>query len=428
MEKFDVIVVGAGLAGLAAAYTLASEGMEVLVLERGDYPGAKNVTGGRLYVNPVRELFPDLWKKAPLERFIAREGVTLMAHERSLSIGYDGNELLEEPQQSFSVLRAKFDRWLAKQAERKGAMIVDKNRVDDLVREEGRVVGVWAGGDELRADVVIACDGVLSLLAEKAGLRQPGNPKDFAVGFKEVIELDSAVINERFALEGNEGLARMYMGEVTRGKFGGGFLYTNKDSISLGIVVGIKDLMEGPNPVQAPVLLDEFKQRREIAPLIKGGATVEYAAHAIPEGGLKVMGKLYGDGILLAGDAAGFSMNIGVTVRGMEYALASGYYAAQAVIKAKAAEDFTARSLAIYESILNNSFVMEDFKSFQAAPEALENPRFFEHYPELLGNIMRDIYAVPAGPKNRLYPTIKQYMKIGELWSMFGDMRKAMKI
>ncbi|MDD3267922.1 MAG: FAD-dependent oxidoreductase [Syntrophomonadaceae bacterium] len=428
MEKFDVIVVGAGLAGLAAAYTLASEGMEVLVLERGDYPGAKNVTGGRLYVNPVRELFPDLWKKAPLERFIAREGVTMMAHERSLSIGYDGNELLEEPQQSFSVLRAKFDRWLAKQAERKGAMIVDKNRVDDLVREEGRVVGVWAGGDELRADVVIACDGVLSLLAEKAGLRQPGNPKDFAVGFKEVIELDSAVINERFALEGNEGLARMYMGEVTRGKFGGGFLYTNKDSISLGIVVGIKDLMEGPNPVQAPVLLDEFKQRREIAPLIKGGATVEYAAHAIPEGGLKAMGKLYGDGILLAGDAAGFSMNIGVTVRGMEYALASGYYAAQAVIKAKAAEDFTARSLAIYESILNNSFVMEDFKSFQAAPEALENPRFFEHYPELLGNIMRDIYAVPAGPKNRLYPTIKQYMKIGELWSMFGDMRKAMKI
>lgn len=428
MEKFDVIVVGAGLAGLAAAYTLAQEGMEVLVLERGDYPGAKNVTGGRLYVNPVRELFPDLWKKAPLERFIAHEGVTMMARERSLTISYDGNELLEEPQQSFSVLRAKFDRWLAKQAERKGAMIVDKNRVDDLVKEEGRVVGVWAGGDELRADVIIACDGVLSLVAEKAGLRQPGSPKDFAVGFKEVIELDSATINERFALEGSEGLARMYMGEVTRGKFGGGFLYTNKESISLGIVVGIKDLMEGPNLVQAPVLLDEFKQRREIAPLIKGGAIVEYSAHVIPEGGFKAMGKLYGDGILLAGDAAGFSMNIGVTVRGMEYALASGYYAAQAVIKAKAAGDFTARGLAVYENLLNNSFVMEDFKSFQAAPEALENPRFFEHYPELLGNMMRDIYAVPAGPKNRLYPTIKQYMKIGELWSMFGDMRKAMKI
>ena len=112
MEKFDVIVVGAGLAGLAAAYTLAQEGLEVLVLERGDYAGAKNVTGGRLYLNPVRDLLPDLWKKAPLERFIAHEEVSLMAKERSLTIRYSGGELAEEPYQSYSILRAKFDRWM----------------------------------------------------------------------------------------------------------------------------------------------------------------------------------------------------------------------------------------------------------------------------------------------------------------------------
>lgn len=428
MEKFDVIIVGAGLAGLAAAYTLAGEGLEVLVLERGDYPGAKNVTGGRLYLNPVRELFPDLWKKAPLERFISHEGVTIMSRERSVTINYQGDELRQEPYQSYSILRARFDRWLAKQAERKGAMLVDKTRVDDLIKVDGRVSGVVAGGDELYADVVIACDGVLSLVAEKAGLRQPGKPEDYAVGFKEIIELDQKLINERFGLEGNEGLARMFMGEVTRGKFGGGFLYTNKDSISLGIVVGIKDLMQGQPAVQAPLLLDEFKQRPEIAVLIRGGETVEYSAHAIPEGGYQAMSKLFGDGILLAGDAAGFSMNIGVTVRGMEYALASGYYAAQAVIAAKKAEDFSARGLAVYQELLGQSFVMEDFKNFQEAPHALENPRLFQHYPEMLGNMMRDIYAVPAGPKNRLYPTIKQYLGFSELWSMFGDARKVMKI
>ena len=428
MEKFDVIIVGAGLAGLAAAYTLAGEGLEVLVLERGDYPGAKNVTGGRLYINPVRELFPDLWKKAPLERFISHEGVTIMSRERSVTINYEGDELRQEPYQSYSILRARFDRWLAKQAERKGAMLVDKTRVDDLIKVDGRVSGVVAGGDELYADVVIACDGVLSLVAEKAGLRQPGKPEDHAVGFKEIIELDQKLINERFGLEGNEGLARMFMGEVTRGKFGGGFLYTNKDSISLGIVVGIKDLMLGQPAVQAPLLLDEFKQRPEIAVLIRGGETVEYSAHAIPEGGYQAMSKLFGDGILLAGDAAGFSMNIGVTVRGMEYALASGYYAAQAVIAAKKAEDFSARGLAVYQELLGQSFVMEDFKNFQEAPHALENPRLFQHYPEMLGNMMRDIYAVPAGPKNRLYPTIKQYLGFSELWSMFGDARKVMKI
>ncbi len=428
MEKFDVIVVGGGLAGLAAGYTLAQEGLEVLVLERGDYAGAKNVTGGRLYLNPVRDLFPDLWKKAPLERFIAHEEVAMMAGKRSVTIRYSGEELRQEPYQSYSVLRGKFDRWLAKQAERKGAMLVAKSKVDEVIIENGQVVGVRAGGDELHADVVIACDGALSLVAEQAGLRQPGNPHDFAVGFKEIIELDPAVIEDRFGLEGNEGAARLYMGEVTRGKFGGGFLYTNKESLSLGIVVGIKDLMEGSPQVQAPQLLDDLKQRPEVASLIRGGQTVEYSAHVVPEGGLKALTKLYGNGILVAGDAAGFSMNIGVTVRGMEYALASGYYAAQAVLKAREAGQYTAHQLSVYELLLNNSFVMKDFSNFKDAPTALDNPRFFTVYPEMATTIMSELYAVDNGPKERIYPTIKKHLTIREMWDMLGDFRKVRKL
>jgi len=427
VEKFDAIIVGAGLAGLAAAYTLAQEGLEVLVLERGDYAGAKNVTGGRLYLNPIRDMFPDLWKKAPLERFIAREEVAIVAKERSLTMSYCGEDLRQEPYQSYSILRAKFDRWLAKQAERKGAMLVTKSRVDDVIIDNGQVVGVLAGGEELHADVVIACDGVLSLVAEKAGLRKPGVPRDFAVGFKEVIELDPTVIEDRFGLNGNEGAARLYMGEVTKGKFGGGFLYTNKESLSLGIVVGIKDLMEGEQ-VQAPSLLDDFKQRPEVASLIRGGQTVEYSAHVIPEGGLKALTKLYGNGILVAGDAAGLSMNIGVTVRGMEYAMASGYLAAQAVLKAREAGQYSASQLAVYELLLKDSFVMKDFQNFKDAPAALDNPRFFTVYPEMITTMMSELYAVGAGPKERIYPTLKKHLTIRELWDMLGDLRKVRKI
>jgi len=428
MEKFDAIVVGAGLAGLGCAYTLAEKGLEVLVLERGDYPGAKNVTGGRLYINPVRDLFPGLWENAPLERFITREGVTMMSGERSVSLNYYGNEMLEQPYQSYSILRSKFDRWLGKQVENKGAMLLTKVRVDDVIKENGKIDGVIAAGDELRADVVVACDGVLSLISEKAGLRQPGQAKDYAVGFKEVIELDAGIINERFHLEGEQGAAHLYMGEVTKGKFGGGFLYTNKESLSLGIVVSIEELMEGEPAVEAPVLLEEFKQRPEIAGMIRGGETVEYSAHVIPEGGYKALSSLYGDGILVAGDAAGLAMNIGVTVRGMEYALASGYYAAQAVLKAKQAGDYSAGTLAVYKGLLEESFVLKDFKNFQEAPQVLANPRFFQHYPELLGNVMRDMYSIPAAPKNRLYPTVKKYLSFGELWNILGDLRKVMKI
>ncbi|NLG33037.1 MAG: FAD-dependent oxidoreductase, partial [Syntrophomonadaceae bacterium] len=144
MEKFDAIVVGAGLAGLACAYKLAQEGLEVLVLERGDYAGAKNVTGGRIYINPIRELFPELWEKAPFERYIAHEGVVVMAKERSLSFEYSGNELRQPPHQSYSILRAKFDRWLARQAEQKGAIIVTKSLVEDVIVENEKVAGVRA--------------------------------------------------------------------------------------------------------------------------------------------------------------------------------------------------------------------------------------------------------------------------------------------
>mgnify|MGYP001103618216 CR=1 FL=1 len=427
MEKFDAIIVGAGLAGLASAYTLARAGVEVLALERGDYPGAKNMTGGRIYVNPVRNLFPDLWKNAPLERFIVREEVTMMARERSVTVSYYGEELREKPRQSYSILRSKFDRWLAKQAEAQGAVVLSKVKVDDLVIENGKIEGVIAGGDELRSGVVIACDGALSLTAEKAGIREPGAARDYAVGIKEVIELDTEHINARFNLEGNEGAARLYVGEVTRGKFGGGFLYTNEGSISLGIVVGIKDLMDDDPKIEAPALMDEFKRRPEVASLIKGGETAEYSARVISEGGFKSLSALYGNGILVAGDAAGLVLNIGFTVRGMEYALASGYYAAQAALRAREAGNFSAGTLATYKSLLEQSFVLKDFKNFQETPNVLGNPRFFRHYPELAGNIMKDIYAVPAGSKNRLYPTVKQYMTVREMWAMFKDMWKLTK-
>lgn len=426
-ESFDAVIVGGGLAGLASAYTMAAEGLEVLLLERGDYCGAKNVTGGRIYIHPVRELFPELWKKAPLERYIAHEEVCLMGRKSSITMRYDGAELKEEPHQSFSVLRGKFDKWLAKEAERKGAMIISKSRVDDLIIEDGRVKGVMAGGEELRADVVIAADGVLSFTARKAGLQKPVNPKHYAVGFKEVIELDQEIMEERFNLDGNEGAARLFMGDATAGKFGGGFIYTNKSSLSLGMVVGVDALTEDPD-IKAPDLLDRFKERPEVARLIKGGETVEYSAHLIPEGGFKAMGELFGDGILVAGDAAGFSMNIGVTVRGMEYALASGYYAARAVSEAKSKNDYTKNGLAVYADLLNESFVMKDFINFKGSLEALDYPRLFTHYPELAGSIMKELYQVPDGPKDKIYSTIKKHLTMSEIWDLLKLGRRMMKI
>ena len=184
-----------------------------------------------------------------------------MAKERSFTFDYSGNELREEPHQSYSILRSKFDRWLAERVEEKGIMLLAKTRVDKVIRNNAQIAGVVAGGDELRADVVIACDGALSLISEKAGLRASGSACDFAIGVKEMISIDSVMIDDRFNLEGKEGAARLFAGEVTRGRFGGGFLYTNRESLSLGLVIGIEDAAENREPIEVPLLIEEFKER-----------------------------------------------------------------------------------------------------------------------------------------------------------------------
>jgi electron transfer flavoprotein-quinone oxidoreductase len=250
----------------------------------------------------------------------------------------------------------------------------------------------------------------------------------YAVGIKEVIALDPGQINDRFSLDGDEGTARLYVGEVTRGLFGGGFLYTNRESISLGLVIGIHDFVLKGGASEVPALLDAFKSRPEIAPLIKGGGTLEYGAHMIPEGGYGGLSPLFGEGILVAGDAAGFALNMGFTVRGMEYALASGHFAAKAVLKAKEARDFSAGSLSVYKKMLEESFVLKDFISFRETPAVLSNPRFFDHYPAFVGDIMKDLYGIPAGSKERIYPTLRKHLTIGELWAMFKDLKGLIKI
>ena len=426
MEKFDAIIVGAGLAGLAAAYTLASEGVEVLVLERGDYPGSKNVTGGRIYLNPVRSLFPGLWEDAPLERYIAHEGVSVMGTSDSIRIDYSGDEL-RNSRQSYSIIRSKFDRWFAEQTESKGAMLLTRAKVDDLVIENGKVCGVLTGGDELRCNAVIACDGVLSLIPRKAGLSTPLNMGNCAVGLKEVIELEPGTIESRFGLDGNEGAARLFLGQVTSKLFGGGFLYTNQESVSLGLVIGIKAAAEDM-AVSVPELLENFKKRPEIACLVKGGSSLEYSAHVIPEGGCSALARLYGDGIMVAGDSAGLALNIGFTVRGMEYALASGHYAARAFLKAREKGHFEAADLKLYQDYLEESFVLKDFRNFRHAPEVLDNPRLFSHYPEMLGSIFREIYTVPSGSKGNLFPIIKKHMSAAEVWSTLKDLWSFQKL
>ena len=411
MEKVDVIIVGGGLAGLSCAYELADSGMTVIVLERGDFSGSKNVTGGRIYVSPVRKYLPDLWKEAPLERHVTKEILTLMGEQNSTTLELYSDRLNRAPFPSYTVLRAKFDRWFADLVSEKGVFVIPQKNVDDLLKEGGKIIGIRAGEEEIGADCVVAADGTLSFLTEKAGLRGPFKPQHLALGFKEVIRLDPKTIEDRFRLGEGEGAAQLFVGSLTRGMMGGGFLYTNLDSLSLGIVVGIQSLNQREPREEVYKLLEEFRERPEIKNLVRGGEVVEYSAHMITEAGIRVRSTVYGDGILVVGDAAGLGLNMLVTVKGMEYAMVSGVLAGRTIKKAKEKNDFSATSLAEYEALLNESFIMKEMHTFQNSLHILENDRLFTKYPQAISNLFEKVMWVDENPKEGLYQTLKKGLK-----------------
>lgn len=406
-ESFDVIIVGAGPAGSAAALLTARAGLKVLLLERGEYPGAKNVSGAVFYGSAIlNQLIPNWWEQAPVERYICRRDIAFMSPTTAVALDFRsaGSGYATAPYNGFTVLRPKFDRWLAAQAEAAGAFLLTSTVVDDVLRENGRIVGVRVRREqgEIYGKVVIACDGVNSFLAKKAGLQREFHPHELSLGVKEVIGLDAAIIRDRFHLSGDEGIAFEYLGAITEDVHGGAFLYTNRDSLSLGVIGQVSSLVERhKRPYE---LLEGFKAHPAVAPLVRGGKLREYSAHLIPESGWAMKPKLYTDGMLVAGDAAGFCLAAGLYLEGMNYAMQSGLAAAETAIVACQRGDASARTLAVYQKHLKQRHVSTDFRAYRHAPSFVNGPRLQNLYPEMVASGMEQLFRVDGSPKRKILP------------------------
>lgn len=426
MADFDAIVVGAGCAGSVAATVLARAGKSVLLVERGADAGAKNMTGGRLYAHSLRSVFPDFEREAPLERKIVRERLSLITDDECTTVDFASPRLGEDAFSSYSVLRGSFDRWLAGQAEEAGAECVFGITVENLVWDGERVAGVRAGEDEITAEIVILADGVNSLLSEKAGLAARPQPHQLAVSAKEVVELSEQTVTDRFQTRPGEGAAWLFAGAATQGHVGGGFLYTNRSSVSIGVVATLSDLCSSSVPVYQ--MLEDFKNHPAVAPVLAGGRTVEYSGHLIPEGGYDMVPTLYRDGCLLTGDAAMLCINLGYQVRGMDYAIAAGEMAARTAIEALAAGDVSAAKLAAYRTRLEDSFVLKDLATYRAFPPFMEGTtRIFDGYPQMAADILRGMFAVDGSPVRPLKGKVMGPVKGVGLLNVLKDVRKGMK-
>ena len=420
MADYDAIVVGAGLSGSTAAYLMAKAGLSVLVVERGETPGSKNVTGGRLYGHCLEKIIPGFADEAPVERKVTRERVTMMTDESAFTMDFSADKFRNPESASYTVLRAEFDAWLAGKAEEAGCDVVSPANADDLLRDEnGKVIGIVAGEDELTGEVVLLAEGVNGLLAQKAGLKKEINPHHVAVGVKEIVELGEGVINDRFNVPTGEGLAHMFAGSLSNNLVGGGFLYTNKESVSVGMVMTVAGMCKSDK--RLPDMIEAFRNSAPVRPFLEGGKIIEYSAHLVPEGGLNMISTLYADNVLLLGDTAGFCLNFGYTVRGMDYAIGSGEAAALTVIEAKERGDFSSATLSGYKTRLENSFVMKDMITHQHAPDFVEHtPNLFNKYPELIQNIFLEMFMVNGPSKLMAKKALPHVLKAG-LFSLAKD-------
>jgi electron transfer flavoprotein-quinone oxidoreductase len=395
-ERFDVAIVGAGPGASLAAYLLAKGGLQVVVFERGDYPGSKAMFGGVLYTTVLSKFFPEFPRENCVERHVVEKRFSMLSKDDEVAVSFKFLDF-EPPyyNHSFTALRAVLDRYLARKAEEAGAVIVTQTVVDSVLMRDGRVTGVRARreGGEVEADVVIAADGANSLIAQSAGLRGE-LPLSVILGIKEVVSLPRPIIEDRFSLEGDEGAAYEYLGgAAVRGAMGAGFLYTNRDTISIGLGITLDSLKKlGAQPDE---LLNEFKMHPVIRRLLRGTTPQEYSAHLIPEMTPQDLPRFVGDGILVIGGAAGLVNANPLFHEGTNMAMASGVLAAQTILEAQKKGDYSAAGLQPYADRLRESFAWQDYARYQGLTRMAEtHPQFFGKYPYEFAAMARKLFSV----------------------------------
>lgn len=393
MPEFDVIVVGAGPAGSAAALAAAQQGRSVCLLERGPYPGAKNMYGGVVYGRILDDLVPGWYDEAPMQRWVTRRQTMIMTGDQSLTIDFRAQKWGREPYNGATAYRSDFDAWLATKATEAGATLVTSTVATGLIREHGSITGVTTDrpAGDLRAKAVIACDGVNSFLAKEAGLYGHTDPGHFTLGVKEVLALPREEIDRRFNVSGDEGVDIEILG-ATPGIPGGGFLYTNTDTVAVGVIVRLPELAAAKTRPEE--LIAGLKRHPSIAPLVRGAELKEYSAHLIPEGGYDMMPEPVTDGMLVAGDAAALVLAAGIWLEGVNYAIASGMYAGKAAAEAIAAGDTSRRGLARYRTALEDSFVLRNHRKLRRAPGLIMSERMQGAYPKLVCDLVEEMFTV----------------------------------
>ena len=363
----DVLVVGGGPAGLAAAYRLArlneeqgGEPLMVAVLEKARAAGAHMLSGAVLDPSALDELMPD-WKRrgAPLDVPVRDDRIYFLTARRALPFPITPPPLRNHGHYVISLSR--FAKWLTEQVEAAGVDVFTGFPGTELLYEGDRVVGVRTGdrgigrngerkptfepGVDIRAKVTVLADGVrgnlTKTLIRRLDLDAGRSPQSYAIGIKELWDVDPQRLPA--------GSVMHTMGHPLRvEEFGGGFIYALPEGrLSVGFVAGLdyRDPLFDPH-----VAFQRFKRHPLVSGLLAGGQMVRYGAKALPEGGWHALPRCHVDGALIVGDAAGFLNSM--RLKGIHLAMRSGMHAADVAFAAVRENDVSAARLAEYARLV----------------------------------------------------------------------------
>lgn len=297
MEDFDVIIIGGGSAGLAALKHISALGKQAILIESGKEIGSKNVSGGILYsknqeygqVNNVEDIYGKKFlEEEPYERRITKYILNATSKDKVCSIDLTS---VHDYQSNFgySVLLNKLNTWFAKEAQeeaqKQGGGIVTGVHVKNIKwNNENTPIELDSGKknssvydnslivetdelEEFRSRAIIAADGVNSEIASLLRARDKFSPDQLYQGVKVVVKLPEEIIEKRFEIGPDEGAAHLFSGDISLSQVGGGFLYTNRDSISIGGVYHLSSLLE--NPVEPDQLVNSLINNPLIKDLIQ---------------------------------------------------------------------------------------------------------------------------------------------------------------
>ena len=285
MEKYDVAIIGGGSAGLAALKQLSNLGKQAILLEAGSAIGTKNISGGILYskkpqkgtVTNVEDVYENFLNDAPFERKITK----YILHSTSKDKIYSMDLTAAHDYQSnfgYSVLLNKLNSWFAKQAiesaEKFGGGIIPGVHVKSITwNESGNAIIQTDELDEFEVKAVIAADGVNSEIADMVGARPKFTPTQLYQGVKVIVKLPEEIIEKRFGISSDEGAAHLFAGDVTLNHIGGGFLYTNSDTLSVGAVYHYHSQLE--NPTEPSALIDALLKNPMVSEFIKDDVPIK---------------------------------------------------------------------------------------------------------------------------------------------------------